>query len=154
MLQDASGWGRTFVDLKAGRLFVAPPGVGTWTHVGALLDAQLAAATLPHATGPYLLGGPVARYVDVLRLVAELLHVPPPAHVAPPWLVTGVAGARSWTARARGLAPDLEPELARLLCKRLEFRSTRAERELGYRPSSLRQMFEESHAWLCEQGLL
>lgn len=151
---DTAGWARSFIDLQAGRLPLAPKGAGTWSCVEAVADAHIRAAAHPAPSPHYLLGGPVVSYAEVLQQIATFLAVPPPRGTAPGWLLAMNAGLGAMVARFSGTPPTVAPGLATLLNGRMAFSSARAERELGYRPSQLETMLQRTHRSLVSRGML
>jgi dihydroflavonol-4-reductase len=151
---DAHGWSQIFAQLRSGSLPSAPPGIASWCHAPAVARAQLAAATHGSVGANYLLGGADASYLTAAETAASLLGQKPPRSTVPPLVLKTVARVGALGARFTGKPPTVSPELARILCGRLQFSSARAQRELGYAPDSLAYMFEACHRWLSEQRQL
>lgn len=53
-----------------------------------------------------------------------------------------------------GREPEITPEGVALACNRVTLDSARAQRELDYRPSTLREMVSDCVGWMRSQGLL
>jgi dihydroflavonol-4-reductase len=133
ILGTGGAWDELFVRLRAGKVPAVPPGVASWCHVDALVEAQLAAVERGRCGAHYLLGGADASYAELTTQAAHMMSVPPPK-VAPAFAIK----LASWLRR------DPPRDLATILCGRLLFSSERARAELGYCPLSLTRMLELS----------
>lgn len=127
------------------------------TFIDDLVEGFRLCGEVPAAAGrTYVLAGP--RYTtlnELVALIAEELHVPPPAWRLPVWPF--------WTA---GLLCEMvcvplriEPPLYRrrvdFYTKSRAFDTTRARQELGYQPAvDLRDGIRRTIAWYREQGML
>jgi dihydroflavonol-4-reductase len=150
---DPNTWSRTFGLVKQGRMPFAPPGAAPWCHVHEVVRAVLAAVEKGGIGERYLLAGTQASYRELLDIVCELLGQKPP-RVAPRWLLLGFAVAREQLSRVTGREPEITPELARVLASSFEVRSTKAERELGYRSVPFRQMVDDTFEWMRAEHLI
>jgi nucleoside-diphosphate-sugar epimerase len=150
---DPNTWSRTFGLVKQGRMPFAPPGAGPWCHVHEVVRAALAAVERGGIGERYLLAGTQATYRELLDIASELLGQKPP-RVIPPGLLLAFAVVRDHMGRVTGKEPEITPELARVLASSFEVRSTKAERELGYRSVPFRQMVEDTFEWMRAEHLL
>jgi dihydroflavonol-4-reductase len=150
---DPNTWSRTFSLVKQGRMPFAPPGAAPWCHVHEVVRAVLAAVEKGGIGERYLLAGTQASYRELLDIACELLGQKPP-RVAPRWLLLGLATARDQLSRVTGREPEITPDLARVLASSFEVRSTKAERELGYRSVPFRQMVEDTFEWMRAEHLI
>lgn len=150
---DPNTWSRVFTLTKQGKMPLVPPGAAPWCHVRAVVLALLAAVERGGIGERYLLGGTQASYRELFAIVSELLGQKPP-RVAPSWLLSGLAQLSDWASRITGKEPDITPEMARVLAATFEVRSSKAERELGFRPVPFRQMVEDTFEWMRAEHLV
>jgi nucleoside-diphosphate-sugar epimerase len=110
----------------------------------------------------YLLGGANVRFSEFIETIAEvshhrfrIFHIPGP-------LAMAFAGIETTRGRWTGHQPLISPEWVRTFLSDWAYSTTKAERDLGYRPTPLREAVErtidwirrkgdggESHAWSC-----
>ena len=101
-----------------------------------------------------LLGGTDASFLELARIVGEVTGKPVPAKATPRWLLRMAAAFESLKSAVSGNAPALTPETVAMVAYARQCDSSKAMRELGYRAVPLRQMVEESYAWLRQEGLI
>lgn len=152
--RDRHGWAQLYRQLRDGKVGACPPGGGTFNDVRAVAEGLVAAADKGSVGDLYILSGENMSFADFFRVVAETLGVPPPKSVAPRALLMTVARLGDLVSRMTRRQPDMTPELAALVSGWKTTDSTKAERELGYRPRPARQAVKDSIAWLKERGLL
>ena len=150
---DPNTWSRTFTLVAQGRLPLAPPGAAPWCHVHEVVRAVVAAVERGGIGERYLLAGTQASYRELFDHVCELLGQKP-LRVAPRWLLVTLAAVRDQMSRFTGREPEITPDMARVLASRFEVRSTKAERELGYRSVPFRQMVEDTFEWMRAEHLV
>src|SRR5690606_22986262 len=150
---DPNTWSRTFTLLAQGRLPFAPPGSGAWCHVREVVRAAVTAVERGGIGERYLLAGTHASYRELFEIACELLHVKP-LRVAPRWLLVALATVRDPLSRVTGREPEITPDLARVLSSSFQVRSTKAERELGYRSVPFRQMVEDTFEWMRAEHIV
>jgi nucleoside-diphosphate-sugar epimerase len=151
---DRTNWSRLIRMVVSGRLPAVPPGVASWCHVREVARAHLAAAERGRPGGRYNLACLEASYLDFVRTVVELSGRGRVPRVLPPWVLGLYARAVAAGAALRGREPEVTPEAAAISCDRTTLDSSRAQRELGYRPSTLREMIGDCLAWMRREGLL
>jgi dihydroflavonol-4-reductase len=150
---DPNTWSRAFTLAKQGKVPLAPPGAAPFCHVREVIRATIAAVDRGGIGERYLLAGTQASYRELMQLIHELLGLKPP-RVAPAWLFLGAATARDWTSRITGKEPEITLDMARVLAAHFEVRSSKAERELGYRSVPFRAMVEDTFEWLRSEHLV
>lgn len=151
---DSKNWGRMFLLIKGGQLPLLPPGRLSFNHVREIAKAHVAAATQGRAGESYLLGGDDTRLADMARGAAELLGIKPPRLVAPAGVLRLIGSAVGMLTPASTAEPLMTRELAHLMCVSTLCDSRKAERELGFRSTPLRECLVDCHAWLRQAGLL
>jgi dihydroflavonol-4-reductase len=150
---DPSGWSRSIILAKAGKMPFSPAGGNGWCHVREVVRALIAAVDKGGIGERYLLAGTQASYRELFQIISELLGRPAP-RVAPAWVLSGLAQLADWASRISGREPDITPDLARLLGATFVVRSSKAERELGFQSVPLRVMVQDSFEWLKEEHLI
>ena len=150
---DPNNWSRAFTLAKQGKMPLAPPGAAPFCHVREVARAALAAVDKGGIGERYILAGTQASYRELLQIVCELLGREPP-RLAPRWLFLSLASLWDWASRVTGRQPDLTPDMARLLVSSFEARSSKAERELGFRSVPFRQMVEDTYEWMRAEHLI
>src|SRR5262249_52297569 len=149
---DKTSWGRLFRMLKEGKLPGVPPGSGSWCHSREVARAHLTAVTRGDIGENFLLGGTDATYAELTAIMAALLGVKPPKP-APAFILKAIGSVNEWMSYFTGKEPDMTLGSATLVCSDWRVDSSKAVRELGYRPTSLREMTEDSYRWQKDEGL-
>jgi nucleoside-diphosphate-sugar epimerase len=150
---DRTGWARLFRMLKEGKLPGVPPGSGSWCHSREVARAHLAAVTQGKVGENYLLGGADGTYAELTTMMAELLGVKPPRPV-PGLVLKAVGTVNEWLSIFTRKEPDMTYGSAVVVCSSWRVDSSKAVRELGYVPRSLREMTEDSYRWQRDAGLI
>lgn len=144
---EQSNFSRMFGLLKEGKLPGTFPGSGPWCHVDGVVEALVRAAEAGRPGDRYLIGAVQATFAEAAGKVARCVGVDPP-RVWPAWLLKALARIQGWRSLLTGQEPDLTPELVHLFSMDFSCDCTKAERELGYRETSLERMVEDTYAWL------
>jgi nucleoside-diphosphate-sugar epimerase len=151
---DRHSWSRLFPMVRDGKLPLAPPGRNSWAHVRDVARGHVAAARLGRSGENYILAGTDATWVEVLGIVGELVGRPGPRRTLPAWALRGLARVMDLASRFAGREPAITPEGADILASEAVFDCSKAMRELGYRPTPLREILEDCHRWMVAAGLL
>jgi dihydroflavonol-4-reductase len=128
------GDGSLLTAVLEGRLPANPPGGLNVADVTAVVDGMLAALERGRTGERYVLGGENLTGRELLARVAAVVGATPPRWTLPGWLCRAGAGLVAWHERCGRRDGPLSSELLRLTPRFLWFRSSKAERELGYRP--------------------
>jgi nucleoside-diphosphate-sugar epimerase len=151
---DRHNWARLIILAANGRLPSIPPGRGSFCHATEVARAHIAAAERGRCGENYILAGADASFAEVIRTIGELVRRPVRSKVARPRFLRTASRILGLVSLITRREPLLTPESAAFLCADLTCRSNKAERELGYSPSSLRTMLQDCHHWLVEEGIL
>jgi nucleoside-diphosphate-sugar epimerase len=152
---DTSQWARLFLLVHTRKLPGVPPGKGTWAHATEVAKAHVAAVTRGKSGERYLLGGAHATYLDVVRVIGELVGQPVPEKATPPWMLKVLGRVSQWGSYFTRKPPTVSPEMAIVASRPAHlFKSDKAVRELGYREASIDEMLRETYEWLKAQKLL
>jgi dihydroflavonol-4-reductase len=150
---DRSNWAHLVRLVAAGKLPGVPPGRASWCHVREVARAHLSAAERGRAGGVYALSCVEASYADFVSAVAAATGGRVP-RVMPAPMLRAYARALSLGAAFTGRAPEVTSEGVAITCNRVTLDSALAQRELGYRPSTLQEMVADCVAWMRAEGLL
>ncbi|WP_416897433.1 MAG: NAD-dependent epimerase/dehydratase family protein [Minwuia sp.] len=152
---DTSNWARLVTMAALGRLPGVPPGAGDFAHGVAVAKAHIAAVDKGRSGENYLLGGPHARFLELVQLVAKTAHQDRvPRMPTPAFMLRTMARVEEGAAAFTGRQPQVTPEAVEMVCADVTIRSTRAQDELGYEPSSLEKAVEDSYGWLIRAKIL
>jgi dihydroflavonol-4-reductase len=151
--RDRSNWARLIKLVSAGKLPGTPPGRASWCHVREVARAHLAAAERGRPGAAYGLSCVEASYADFVSAVAAATGGRVP-RVMPAFMLRAYAGILSIGAALTGREPEVTPEGIATTCNRVTLESALAQRELDYRPSTLKEMVTDCVAWMRADGLL
>jgi nucleoside-diphosphate-sugar epimerase len=96
----------------------------------------------------YVLGGENVTQAEFYRLAGELGRMKVPSHRMPDAVAKLAGAAMKLGAKLSGGVPKLTPDLVEIYRHDWAYDSSRAEREIGFRPRSLRDGLTETFAWL------
>jgi dihydroflavonol-4-reductase len=151
---DRHNWSRLFRMLSERSLPGAPPGGGNFCDVREVARAHVRAWRSGRSGARYLLGGEFARYLEVLRIAAEILGTPAPRRAMPGWLLKAAARAGDAWSRLSRREPEVTPEAAAIATFAIRCESCRAVSELDYRSVPLSDMVRDTIDWMREASLL
>jgi len=102
----------------------------------------------------YILGGDNKTLAELFAAFQAETGIAPPK-IKIPYAVARIAGRlQRWRAELFGVPPELTDEVVRIYAHEWAYSSARAEAELGYRITPLREGVAQTVAWLCERGML
>lgn len=151
---DSHNWSRMITLIDRGKLPGVPPGTGTFAHAEAVAKAHIAAAEKGRPGENYLLGGPEASYVEVARIIGEILGKKVPKKPIPAPLLKLAGRVQAGIAGLTGKVPQVTPEAAAIVCRHGRIASTKAEKELGYKCPDLRTQILDAIGWMRTEGLI
>jgi len=151
---DRHNWSRLFRMLRERSLPGAPPGGGNFCDVREVARAHVRAWHSGRRGARYLLGGEFARYLEVLRIAAEMLGTTAPRKAMPGWLLAAAARAADAWSRLSRREPEVTPEAAAIASFTIRCESCRAVSELDYRSVPLSDMVRDTIDWMKETSLL
>jgi nucleoside-diphosphate-sugar epimerase len=151
---DQHNWARLIRLAVERRLPRVPPGRASFCHAGEVARAHIAAVDRGRSGENYILGGADASYLEVVRLIGELVGQPVNTRVASATLMRIGGRFLGWWSWFTGREPLVTLESAAFLSADLVCRSDKAIQELGYRPLPLRTMLSDCHAWMVAEGVL
>jgi nucleoside-diphosphate-sugar epimerase len=149
---DIGTWSRLFLIVRDGRLPGVPPSQLTFTHVREVVAAHIAAADKGKNGAAYLLGGENRTMMDLVGEISALVGKPKPTKETPLTLLRAVAALGDISSRFTGKEPQLTPEMARLMSRKVTVTSAKAKRELCYRVLPLKDMVRDCYDWMVAEG--
>ncbi len=149
---DVGTWSRVFIMVRDGKLPGVPASGLTFTHVRECVGAHIVAADKGENGGQYLLGGENKSMLDLVREVSALLGKPAPVKVISPQVLRAAALAGDFVSRFTGKAPAITREMVATMSKNATVSSAKAQRELGYRIVSLKDMVKDCYDWMRAEG--
>jgi len=102
----------------------------------------------------YILGGDNKTLVDLFAAFEAETGIAPPKRKIP-YAIARIAGRlQRWRAELFDVEPELTDQVVRIYAHEWAYTSARAEAELGYRVTPLREGIARTVAWMRERGLL
>ena len=123
---DRHNWSRMIRMVHTGKLPGVPPGGGAFADVREVARAHVSAFHEGRTGANYLLGGNDLAYVELVRMIGEILGRPVPRRPSPAWLIRAIARVKVLGAAFTGRAPDITPEGAAMITRHIECDSSRA----------------------------
>jgi dihydroflavonol-4-reductase len=149
---DIGTWSRIFVMVRDAKLPGVPASGLTFTHVRECVAAHIAAADKGENGGQYLLGGENKTMLDLVREISALLGKPAPTKEISPRLLRMIAFAGDFASNFTGKRPAITREIVDGMSKNATVTSAKAQRELGYRIVSLKDMVKDCYDWMVAEG--
>ncbi|MGB0037046.1 MAG: hopanoid-associated sugar epimerase [Candidatus Acidiferrales bacterium] len=146
--------GRIIVDFLSGRM---PAYVDTGLNVAAVEDVaagHLLAAEKGRAGERYILGARNMTLKQILDALSAITGRPAPRVRLPHALALAAGYADEWFSRLAGREPQIPVEGVKMSRHRMFVESEKAERELGYKPSSVEAALERAVRWYEENGYI
>lgn len=132
----------------AQRRIPALPGddaVKGWVHVDDVAEGMLLCAL--KGRGPYLLVDENTRTTELIVAALEEAGLPVPRRRFPSRLLTGAGAVVEGAYKTFGKTPPFSRELLQSLTTPMRYDSSRARKELGWRPDLVRRMAEDLRAY-------
>lgn len=146
--------GRIIVEAARGRVPVFVDTGLNLVHVDDVAQGHLAALHHGKIGERYVLGGQNVFFARMLGDIAGLAGRRPPRIRVPHWAVLPVAYASQAIACITGREPFATVEGARMSRHCMFFRTTKAEKELGYRSRPYTEGLKDAVFWFREAGYL
>ncbi len=119
-----------------------------------VVTGHLAAALRGRPGERYILGGVNLTHRDVFALVAKVLHARTPRIKAPVWAVRAIARACDVIGTMSHKQPWITSELISGVGMNNWYSIEKANRELGYEPTSIEQAIREAFEWYAEHNMI
>jgi len=151
---DRHNWSRMIRLVQQEKLPGVPPGGGAFADVREVARAHVQAFHAGRPGENYILGGEDTMFIDVIRMTGEILGHKVPSKASPAWLLKAAARVFVMRAALTGTEPDLTPEGAAMITRHIRCDSSRAQNELDYRFTPVRNVLQDTCAWMSEKGFL
>ncbi|WP_150492957.1 NAD-dependent epimerase/dehydratase family protein [Streptomyces kanamyceticus] len=150
------GWAMLVEAARQGKLTAYPLGGAAFTSVKDMNQGLRAAMLRGQPGRRYIISSVNLTYRELFTQVARVIGCPPPKRAIPDFAVTvaGRLGAMVAAFRKDPLkSPFLVPENAQLTVNQLFYDTSRAQRELGFRPTPLDDSIAAVDRWLTEMAV-
>lgn len=147
-------WGRMVLAVAYNQLPFLPPGGASFCGAGDVGAAHVSALTNGRVGERYLIAGANTRYSELISTIEAVVPCQadrPQTPYSSVYLKTWLQEKLPWLVRGE---PVVDAYRLRVFGGVYYFSSAKAERELGYRPSPLRQMVEECVSWYRVNGFI
>ncbi|MDA8621246.1 NAD-dependent epimerase/dehydratase family protein [Psychrosphaera sp.] len=152
---DKHNWSQLFTMINEDALPGVPSGEGSYCHVDEVAKAHIAAVTEGQIGDNYILAGVDHRFLDVVNRISVLLNKPKQDSTIAPWLLKLVGRLSYWASLVTRKEPNMTPEKALMVTKRVVAASDKAVAELGYNNNvQLDVMLKETYEWLKSENRL
>jgi len=151
-LTEGNTLGRLINDYDRGRMPFLPNrgiNVGNYGRVDDMVDGMLAAMDRGRIGEKYILGGENVTLREFFEIVDEFrgraqMKIPLPSYKVPLLFSWMLKKSAEWF----GIYPVITPGWIRTFCADWKYSTEKAERELGYRPTPLREGLQETYEWV------
>lgn len=151
-----SRMGKTLVDYAHGKLPAYIPGGFDFVAARDLVEGHVLAAKRGRTGQKYIISTQFAEVDELMQIFEEVTGRPRPRVRLPAPVMAGVAEVSSFVLNR--FFPDVPqrftPAAVRILSKRRRADTSKAQRELGYRPTSIRTAVHEAYADFARRGLV
>jgi dihydroflavonol-4-reductase len=146
--------GKLVLDFMRGKIVAKAPGDGGMNLVAVedVARAHVAALTRGSIGERYVIGGENLSMDTIWQMLAEISGKRMPSWRAPYVLTLAAAYADELWCGITGGAPNVPVEGVRLARERMYADSSNAQRDLDYRPTSVRSALERAVTWYRENG--
>jgi len=148
--------GKMVLDFARGKIVAKAPGHGGMNLVAVedVAAAHVAALERGRIGERYAIGGENLTMDEIWEMLAEITGKPMPSFRAPYALALLAGYFDEARCRIAGGDPDVPLEGVRLSREQMYADSSKAQRELGYRPTAVRAALERAVAWFSANGYL
>jgi nucleoside-diphosphate-sugar epimerase len=151
---DKNNWSRMIDLVDRRKLPGVPPGSGPFADVSQVAKAHIQAYHKGKSGEKFLLGGTMMSFLEIVRITGELLDRPVPKRATPAWILKAMAKLYSLQSMVTRTEPDLTPESAAMITRRLQCDSGRARHVLDYEFTPVRALLQETIDWMRSTGML
>lgn len=152
---DRNNWSQLFTMIQQGTLPGVPPGEGSYCHVREVAKAHIAAFERGKTNNNYILAGTDHAFLEVVSKIGTLLGKSTPKKPLASWLLKAIGKASYWWSLITDKEPDLTPEKALMVTKRVVATSEKAVKELGYNDKvGIDEMLSDCYEWMKSEKLL
>jgi dihydroflavonol-4-reductase len=146
---DRHNWAQLFLLINKEKLPGIPSGEGSYCHVKAVARAHISAVDKGQSGENYILAGVDHSFLEVVNKIGVMLDKKTPSSTVPDFVLKAVGKVSYLASTLTNKEPDMTPEKALMVTKRVVATSDKAVRVLGYDNTvNLDVMLEESYLWL------
>jgi len=151
---DPGNWSQLIKNVCQGKLPGYPPGLGTFAHARDIADAHIAAVEKGRNGENYLLGGVRASFKEVIYQIVEITQVNLDLKKISKQKLKMMLYLGMVKSFFDGREPLLTyPKYMRLTGK-LTCDDTKAQRELGFKTTSIHQMLTDCYGWMKQEQII
>jgi nucleoside-diphosphate-sugar epimerase len=151
---DSHNWGRLFRMIRDGKTGGAPRGSGSFVHAQAAAEAHIAAVDQGRTGARYILATTDAPFLELFRHAESLLGRAPRLKPVPAAVISALGWISQGISQFTRKAPDLTPEVARIMNSECLYSGALAQAELGLKPMPVEEMLRDCHDWLKREALI
>lgn len=152
---DRHNWSQLFTMIQQDSLPGVPPGEGSYCHVREVAAAHIAAFSNGRSGENYILAGTDCTFLEVVTKIGLLLNKPTPKKPLPAWLLKLLGRVSVWGANITNKEPNMTPEKALMVTKRVVASSDKAITELDYNANvGIDEMLRDCFEWMKSEELL
>lgn len=152
---DRSSWAQLFIMVNEGTLPGVPPGEGSYCHVREVAAAHINAFHKGRKGENYILAGVDCSFVEVVGKIGALVGKPVPKSPIPAFALKVIGRLSYWVSLISKKEPNMTPEKALMVTKRVLASSVKATSELDYNANvAIDEMLEDSYNWLKSEQLI
>lgn len=141
-------------EAKHGHIPVIPQGGVNFVAVRDVVAGHISAVEKGRVGERYIVGGENLTNRQTIEMACEIVGVKVPRFMQPKWTIPVAGAALDLITTIIGPRLPMSGEQMRLTNEFIWFDSAKAERELGYTHTSVRQALQECYDWYREHGYL
>ena len=152
---DRHNWSQLFTMIKNEKLPGIPTGEGSYCHVKEVAAAHIAAFHKGKSGENYILAGTDCTFLEVVSKIGNLLNKPTADKTIPKLVLQIVGYISYWGSLLTKKEPNMTPEKATMVSKRVVASSNKAVAELGYINNiSIDLMLKDCYEWMKSEQLI
>jgi nucleoside-diphosphate-sugar epimerase len=151
-----SRMGQVLIRFAAGRLRAYVPGGFTFIAARDIVEGHLLAMAKGRPGQKYIFGSEFLTFDELMALFSETTGKPPPPLRVPPALmaVTAEIAALVMPLLVPSAQQLLTPAAIRILRQNRQADTSKAQRELGFRPTPIAAAVREAYDWFVARGVI
>lgn len=152
---DRHNWAQLFTMISNDTLPGVPPGEGSYCHVREVAAAHIAAFERGKKGENYILAGVDCSFLEVVNKISTLLGKKEKSNTVPSSILAVLGWSSNLLSKFTGKEPNMTPEKAKMVSKRVVANSAKARSELDYKDDiSIDEMLTDSYNWLKSEQLI
>lgn len=152
---DRGNWSQLFTMIQQGTLPGVPAGEGSYCHVREVAAAHIAAFEQGQKGENYLLAGTDSSFLNVVKKIGILLDKQTPNKTLPTCLIKTLGFVSNIWSFITNKEPNITPEKALMVTKRVVAKSEKAKSELNYVDNiEIDEMLKDCFDWMKLEKLI